>query len=75
MGFLQRMLEVAKIAVRGMHILVLGDVVPIILERRGIERKQPDRRHSEILQIIELLGQPGEITNAVAVAVIESPDV
>jgi hypothetical protein len=37
------LLEVGARAVVRVHVVVVGDVVAVVLERRGIERQQPDR--------------------------------
>ena len=36
---------------------VVGDVVAVVAQRRGIERQEPERGDAEILQIVELAGQ------------------
>ena len=59
----------------GIDRAVVGDVVAVVAAGRGIERQQPQRGDAEILQIVELLGQPGEIADAVIVAVGEGLDV
>ena len=69
-------LEVAQIGrTIGWMLRVVGDVVAVVLERRGIERQQPQRRDAEVLQVIELLRQPAKVADAVAVAVEEGADV
>jgi len=74
-GSVEELAEIAQVAVVGVDARVVGDVVAVILERRRVERQQPQRGDAEILQVIELLGQPGEIADAVLVAVIEGLDV
>ena len=54
---------------------IVGDVIAVIAAGRRIERQQPERGDSEVLQIVELLGQAGEIADAVIVAVGEGLDV
>src|SRR5579875_279866 len=58
-----------------MDVAVVGDVVPVVTQRRGIERQQPQRRHPELLEVAELLDETPEIADAVAVAVVEGADV
>ena len=70
--------EVADVgagAVVGMDVVVVGDVVAVVLERRGIEGQQPEGVDAEILQIVELFGEALEVADAVAVAVAEGLDV
>ena len=49
-------LEIGHLAVGRVDVLVVGDVVAVVAQRRGIERQQPQRRDAEILQVIELAG-------------------
>src|SRR5258705_13587647 len=48
---------------------IIGDVVAVITERRGIKRQEPDSRNAEFLEIIELFDQATEVTHPIAVAV------
>ena len=48
-------LDVAQRAVVGVDARVVGDVVAVVAQRRGIERQQPERRDAEVLQVVELL--------------------
>ena len=52
-----------------MHAVVVGDVVAVVLVGRGIERQQPQAGDAEAGEIVAAVGQPGEIADAVAVAV------
>lgn len=51
------------------HIMVVGNVVAIVTERRRIERQQPKSVYAEVLQVVELLGQPLEVANTIAIAI------
>jgi hypothetical protein len=53
---------------------VLGDVVAVILERRGVERHDPDRRDTEIFDIIQLARESLEVADAVIVRIEERLD-
>ena len=59
----------------GLMLAVVGDVVAVVAAGRGIERQQPQRGDAEVLQVVELLGQAGEVADAVVVAVGERLDV
>jgi hypothetical protein len=67
--------EVLEGAVGRMNPRVIRDVVPIILQRGRTEREQPDRRHPEIPEVVELAGQSLEITHPVPVTVAKGLDV
>jgi len=58
-----------------MHVPVIRDVVAVVFERRGEERQKPQARDPEAFEIVELLRQPGEVADAVVVAVKERFDV
>src|SRR5215472_10563768 len=55
-----------------MDAAVVGDVVAVISQRRGKEWQEPQAGDPELLEIIELLDQPAEVTDAVAVRIEES---
>jgi hypothetical protein len=58
-----------------MDAAVVGDVVPVVLQRRRVERQQPDRRHSEVGDVVELLEQSTEVAVAIAVRITKGFDV
>src|SRR5579864_1314550 len=58
-----------------MNGVVIRDVIAIIAQGRGEERHEPYGADPEFLQVVELLLEPGEITNAIPVAVVESSNV
>src|SRR5262245_2076800 len=55
-----------------MDAAVVGDVVAVISQRRGKEWQEPQAGDPELLEVIELLDQPREVTDAVAVGIEES---
>jgi hypothetical protein len=67
--------EVRARAVVRMHVVVVGDVVAVVLERRRVERQQPERVDAEVLDVVELRGQSAEVADAVVVRVEERLDV
>ncbi len=62
-------------AVLRMHVLVVGNVVAVVLERRGIEGHQPEGVDAEVANVVELGGQAREIADAVVVGIEERLDV
>ncbi len=56
----QKGFEIAQRAVHRMHVAIIGDVVAVVLERRRIKRQQPDRRHAEVLDVIQLFASARE---------------
>ncbi len=75
MGLVEQTLEVVEGAVDGVDAGIVGDVVAVVAQRRRVERQQPEGRDAQVLQVIELLDNAGEIADAVAVAVAEGADV
>ena len=66
--------EIPQRAIARVDAVVIGDVVAIVAVWRGLKRHQPDGGDAEPLQIIEPAGQPGKITDAVAVGIHEGLD-
>ena len=54
---------------------IVGDVVAVVAQRRGIERQQPQRGDAEVLEVVELPGQALKIADAVIARVEERLDV
>jgi len=67
----QKRLEIAQRTVDRVDVGVVGDVVAIVEQGRRIEREQPESGHTQVLQIVELLGQPLKIADPVSVGVVE----
>src|ERR1700737_428133 len=75
LGFLHEAPELMHGAEIGIDAAVVRDVVAVVTPWRGIKRQQPQSRDPELMQIIELLCESDEISDAVAVAVRERLDV
>ena len=67
--------EIVERAELRMDVLIVGDVVAVVLERRRIEGHQPDGVDAQVADVFELRGQPLEIADAVVVGVEERLDV
>src|SRR5581483_6208786 len=67
--------EVGERAELGMHRRVVRDVVAPVDVRARMDRAEPERVDAEPAQVVELRRDAGEITDAVAVRVVERPDV
>ena len=63
--------EVLHRPVVGVDAPVVGDVVAVVLERRREERQEPQAGDAEVLEVVELLHEPAQIADAVAVRVVE----
>ena len=48
-------IEVGERAVGGMNVLVVGDVVAVVAQRRGIEGRSHTRIDAEPLEVVQLL--------------------
>ena len=68
-SFAQKALKIAQRAIGGMNLGVIGDIVTIVAQRRRTEGQQPDRRHAQVLEVVQLLRQAAEVTDAVHYAV------
>ena len=59
--------------VLGVDVAVVGDVVAVVRVWRGVERREPDARHAEALDVVELAEHAPEVADAVTVTVAEAP--
>src|SRR5437870_3083454 len=71
MRLAQKRFEICKRAIARMDGGVIGDVISVIAQRRGIERQEPKRVDAEVLEVIELARQTLKITDAVGVRIEE----
>ena len=66
---LHEQLEAAHVPVVGVDRAVVGRVVAVVAQGRGVEGQQPDRRDAEVLQVVEPGHQPAEVADPVPVGV------
>src|SRR5579871_3652525 len=66
------MLKIPECSVGRVDIRVIGYIVTIIAPGRRKERKQPDCRYAQVLEIVQLAGKPAEIPHPISVAIAES---
>jgi hypothetical protein len=67
--------EVGQRAERRIDVAVVRDVVAEVRHGGGVDRRQPHRRHAEVVQVVDALRDPREVADAVAVGVRERPRV
>jgi hypothetical protein len=75
MGGVEDQLEVVQGTVAGIDVDVVGDVVAVVAQGRGEEGEHPEAGDAEVLQVVELGEEAGEIADAVCVGVHEGTDV
>ncbi len=75
LGFVHEAAEVAHVAELRVDIAVVGNVIAVVAPGAGIEGQQPQGGDAEVAQIVEPLGQAGEVADAVMVRVLERLDV
>jgi hypothetical protein len=61
--------KVSQRAVAGIDSVIIGNVVAIVATRRGLERKQPDCRYPQALQVIEAKEEASKIADPISVRV------
>jgi hypothetical protein len=71
---LQERHQVTDAPVVGVDVEEVTDVVATVAERRRVERQHPDAVDAEPLHVVELLAQAAQITGAVVVGVVVTPD-
>ena len=74
MGRVDECLEVLDRAVLVVDAEEIGDVIAVVLERRGVHRQEPDAIDPELLDVVELVGHAAEISDAVVVGIEERFD-
>ncbi len=57
-----------------MDVQVIGNVVTVVLQRRGKKGKQPHTCDAQILKVVQFLHQSLEIADAIRIAVLECAD-
>ena len=67
--------EVAVAAEPRVDAVEVGDVVAVVAVGARVEGHQPEARHAEVGEVVDALREPGEVADAVAVAVEERLDV
>src|SRR5258707_8093937 len=74
MGLAHEYLEVAQSPARRVDIDVVGNIISIVTHRRRIKGKQPERSDTQRMQVVELRGETGKITDSISIAVVEGAD-
>ena len=71
----QKRLEIGERSVVRVYVVIVGDVVAIIAQGRGIKGQQPESGHAQLLEVIELFDQAAKIADAISIAVMEGLNV
>jgi hypothetical protein len=74
-GFVEQIGEVAETAELGLDAVVVGDVVAVVAVGGRVDRVEPDGGGAEALEVVEPRDQSRQVADAVAVGVLERPDV
>ena len=72
MGALQHLFEPLHAAELRRDIPVIGDIVPAVRARRGIQRRKPDAVHPQTFDVVQLFVHTLQVAHTVAVAVLEA---
>ena len=54
---------------------IVSDIIPTIRKWRGIERREPQCVHTEVMQVVQSINDAAEITFPVTVGIIERPGI
>ncbi len=71
-SFFQQPVEVSQGAENRIHVTVVGDVVAEVLHRGRVERTDPDRVHTQPLEVVKPGENSRQITDPVAIAVLKT---
>src|SRR4051794_10823853 len=69
------LVEVVERSEEGVDVHVVRDVVPVVCAWRRVERREPERVDTEVLEIRQPLRDTGNVADTVAVRVSEAPHV
>ncbi len=72
---LEQRVGVGEGAEERVDVAVVGHVVAVVVLRRGVERRDPQRVHPEVAQVRQPAGDAGQVADPVTVAVGEAADV
>jgi hypothetical protein len=61
--------EIAQRAVTRVDAVIIGNIIAIITQRRGLERHQPYGSHAQPMKIIQSPHQAGKVADAVPVGI------
>ena len=67
--------EVPQGAEAWIHVVIVGDVVPIVPVRRRMKREQPHARNAERVEVVDSRGETRKVADAVAVGILKRLDV
>jgi hypothetical protein len=70
-----QLVELLERPEQGVHVLVVADVVTVVGHRRPVDRAQPDDVDAQPLEVVEVVDDAAQVTDAVAVAVREAAGV
>ena len=71
----QHVAKIVEGAELRVHVLIVGNVIAVILERRGIEGHQPDGVDAQVADVLQLGGQAFEVADAIVIGIEEGLDV
>ena len=74
-GVAEQPREVPETAEPGTDAVVVGDVIAAVPARRGVDRVEPGRRHTQPLQVVQSSREPDQIADTIRVGVLEQPNV
>ena len=72
LGRCQQMVEIRHRAEHGIDRFIIGNVIAEILLRGGVNRRQPNGIDLQTLQIVETLNDSVDVTDSIAVCVLET---
>ena len=67
----EQAVEVLERPEHGVDVVVVRDVVAVVGLRGGVDRRQPQDVHAQVLQVVQLLSDAFEVTEAVPVGILE----
>ena len=70
--FLQKPVDILDGAEAGIDVIIIGNIIALVRQRRTEAGGQPDDVHSQVFQVIQLADDTGNITDSVTVGIVKA---
>ena len=71
-GFCNKLFHLFHGSEPGVNVIIIRNIVPLICQRRAVNRRNPDNIHSQLLQIIQFTDNPSQISYPISIGIQET---
>ena len=72
LSFCNQAVHIFHGAKAGVNVIIIGNIVALVCQRRAIARGKPDDIYAKILQVIQLLYNSRQIADSVTVCIVKA---